>query len=91
MRSHSRLSNGRVRPPSFCHRFSETRLALSLMESFCGPFAKDRSNLAPASGFSSGLSTISDPAIAARIFLPRKHMCSGSTPRKPRTAPSGET
>ncbi len=71
--------------------FSDTRLAFSLMDSSCGPFAKARSNLAPASGFSSGLSTISDPAIAPRIFLPRKHMRSGSTPMKPRTAPSGET
>jgi len=50
--------------------FSDTRLAFSLMDSSCGPFAKARSNLAPASGFFSGLSTISDPAIARAADLP---------------------
>jgi hypothetical protein len=66
-------------------------LAVSLSERSCGPVTNERSSRAPASGFSSGLRTISEPAMPARTFSPRNSMRSGSTPMKPPTEPSGAT
>ena len=79
-RNQSRLRSGTTLPPSGSHSRCETRLVVSLIEMSCGPLMTDRSSFAPASGSRSGCSTISVPAIAARIASAAVFEAAGKDP-----------
>ena len=84
-RTQSRLVAAKRSPPARSHMRCEMPLAVSLNERSCGPERNERSSRAPATGFSSGRSTINDPAAAASMVRPCRSMRRGQMPMKPRT------